>query len=101
MVSLFVMSKVLNTLGGTLFIIAFVNFLAFWIAAVAIGGDALSGTADAGRYYVSNHGKLTEVSSRVWHYSRIHTISIWITHPLGIFGGGGLMALSRKMGRVQ
>jgi hypothetical protein len=94
------MPKLLNIIGGTLFFIAFLNFTVFWIVAVSIGGDAISGRVEGGRYYLSNHGKLTEVSPRVWHYSRVHTISIWITHPLGIFGGGGLMALSRRMGKA-
>jgi hypothetical protein len=91
------MRGVLNIIGGTLFFIAIINFMAFWIIAVSIGGDATSGKVDGGRHYVSNHGKLTEVSSSVWHYSRAHTISVWITHPLGIVVGGGLMALSRRL----
>jgi hypothetical protein len=91
------MPRVLNIIGGALFLIAIINFMAFWIVAGSIGGDAVSGKAEGGRYYVSNHGKLTEVSSRVWHYSRVHANSVWITHPLGIVGGGGLMVLSRTM----
>jgi hypothetical protein len=91
------MPRVLNIIGGSLFFIAIINFMVFWITAVSIGGDAISGKAEGGRYYVSNHAKLTEVSPCVWHYSRVHTISVWITHPLGIVVGGGLMALSRRL----
>lgn len=91
------MQRVLNIIGGSLFFIAIINVMAFWITALSIGGDAISGKVEGGRYYVSSRGELTEVSSSVWHYSRAHTISVWITHPLGIFGGGGLMALSRRL----
>jgi hypothetical protein len=68
---------------------------------LSIGGDAISGKVDGGRYYVSSRGKLTEVSSSVWHYSRAHTISVWITHPLGIVGGGGLIALGRRLKKAE
>jgi hypothetical protein len=93
------MPRVLNIIGRTLLFIAIINSTAFWIIAVSIGGDAISGKAEGGRYYLSSHGKLTEVSSPVWHYSRVHTISVWITVPLAIFGGGGLMALTRWLQR--
>ena len=82
--------------GGVLFVIGIVNFLAFVIVAVSIGGDALSGKVESGRYYLSHHGDLTEVSPRVWHYSRVHTISVLITHPLAVFGGSWLMSLSPR-----
>ena len=71
-------------LGPTLFVLALVNFFAFVVVALALGGDALNGKAVDGVYYLSNHGKLTEVSRGVWNYSYWHTISIFITHPLGI-----------------
>jgi hypothetical protein len=54
--------------------------------AVYIGGDAVSGKIDGQTYYVSSHGKLTEVSEATWRYSYAHTASTWITHPLGALG---------------
>ena len=80
--------------------IAWVNFLVFWIVAVSIGGDAFSGKVVNGHYFVSNHGRLTEVSPTVWRYSRIHTVSVWITHPVGIFVGGGLMLLGQRSSKA-
>ena len=80
-----------NTLGMTLFFVAMVNFTVFWIASLILGGDAIGGKIDNGRYYLSNKGKYAEVSHGVWVYSKIHTISVWITHPLGILGGAGLV----------
>jgi hypothetical protein len=70
--------------GITLFAVAMLNFWSFLVVALLIGGDALSGKAENGRYYLSSHGRHTEVSRAVWHYSKIHTISVLVTHPLGI-----------------
>ena len=67
-----------------IFFAALLNFLSFWLVAVFLGGDALSGKSEAGRYFLSNHGVLTEVSKNVFNYSLVHTISIWFTHPAGI-----------------
>jgi hypothetical protein len=87
----------LNAAGLFLFFVAVVNFLAFGIAAVSLGGDALNGKAEGGHYYLAHRGNLTEVSESVWTYSRIHSISVIITHVLGILGGGGLMTLAQKL----
>jgi hypothetical protein len=59
------------------------NFVVFWIVAVLIGGDALSGEARNGRYFLSSHGHLTEVSHAVFVYSLCHVLSVFVTHPLG------------------
>lgn len=91
--------RALNAIGITLFFIAILNFMTFWIVALVIGGDAVSGKVLGGHYYVSSHGKLTEVSPRVWHYSRAHTISVWVTHPVGILGAGGMGLPSRRLQR--
>lgn len=66
------------------FVIALINFFAFTIGAICIGGDALSGHAEAGRYFLSDHGRLTETTQAVFMYSRLHAISVWITQPLGM-----------------
>lgn len=83
-------------IGGALFAIAAVNFTAFFILSLSWGGDAISGKVEDGSYYLSLKGKLTEVSERPWRMSRIHTISIWITHPLAIFVGAPLMAYADR-----
>jgi hypothetical protein len=85
----------LNRLGIILFFIAFFNFAVFWIVAVCIGGDAISGKVENGRYYVANHGRYTEVSREVWTYSKFHSSSVWITHPIGILGGAGLITYAQ------
>lgn len=75
-----------RALGGTLVALAFVNFLAFFLIALYLGGDAWNGKVDGGRYFLMSHGKYTEVSQAVWTYSWWHVISVCITHPLAFVG---------------
>jgi hypothetical protein len=51
-----------------------INLVAFAVVAALIGGDALNGHESAGRYYLSNHGTLTEVTYGVFVYSKVHAI---------------------------
>jgi hypothetical protein len=69
------------------FAIAVLNFITYALVSLHLGGFALDGYLVNGHYFLRNHGKTTEVSSRVWHYSLIHGVSIFITHPLGIIAG--------------
>ncbi len=64
--------------------IAIVNFAAFIIINICIGGDAINGHVTDGHYYLGSHGRYTEVSRAVWTYSYYHTVSMWITH-LSVF----------------
>lgn len=73
-------------LGAALFIGGLLNFLVFWHVAVYIGGDAVGGKIENGKFFVSSHGTFTEVSEATWHYSYAHAVSTWITHPLGAVG---------------
>ena len=65
-------------------VIGAMNFLLFVLVASAIGGDALNGYAEHGRYFLRNHGVVTEVSRPVFTYSRWHAISTFMTHPMAI-----------------
>ena len=51
---------------------------------VLIGGDALNGTVENGQYYLGGGGKHTEVNWFVFTYSKLHAISVLITHLLAI-----------------
>lgn len=62
--------------------VALINFIAFLIGVAELGGDAVSGKSEGGRYYVANHGKLTEVSRAAFTYSRIHCYAVFTTHAL-------------------
>jgi hypothetical protein len=66
------------------FVVCMLNFAAFLLVAMSIGGDAVNGRQSAGHYFVASHGKLTEVSRAVWMYSRAHSYSLFVTHPIGI-----------------
>ena len=67
--------------------IALLNFFSFLVACLLLGGDALNGHVEAGRYFLSNHGKLTEVTSEIFRYSQLHGASLFITHPLAMLMG--------------
>ena len=69
------------------FWLAIVNFIVFVAIAVPLGGDAISGMSRDGHYYLMEHGIYTEVSRPVFIYSAIHTLSLFVTHPLGIAAG--------------
>jgi hypothetical protein len=69
-------------------IVGLVNFAVFIVVAIMIGGDAVAGHEENGRYFLSSHGKLTEVSKPVFVYSTWHTLSTWITHPMALLAVG-------------
>ena len=58
------------------------NFVVFFLGALYLGGDAVNGRTVDGHYFLANKGHLTEVSHAVFMYSKCHTLSIFITHPL-------------------
>ena len=95
------MRKFLSIVGGVLFFVEIANFTVFWIVGVSIGGDAIGGKVERGHYYLASHGRLKEVPPWVWHYSRYHAMSVWITHPLGILGGGCLMSLNKRQSLLR
>jgi hypothetical protein len=68
-------------------IVALINFVSFIGIADYLGGDALNGHQAGGHYFLSNHGKLTEVSRAVFTYSQWHAGSLFITHPLALLVG--------------
>ncbi len=80
----------------TLFAIGGLNFASFFIIALFIGGDAVGNPPEDGRYYVSEHGRRTEVSRSVYDYSLFHAHSVWGTHPLIAFGAYILYCEDRK-----
>ena len=60
--------------------VAALNFTAFCVVGLSIGGDALNGRAAEGRYYLAHGGEETEVSRAIWVYSFIHAVSVFVTH---------------------
>lgn len=74
----------MRSLLQLLFLLGILNFFVFWFAALYLGGDALSGRVLNGHYFLSNHGHLHEVSARVFAYSKWHTLTVLVTHPVAI-----------------
>jgi hypothetical protein len=67
--------------------LAVVNFGLFFISVFALNGDAISGKSQDGQYFLGYRGAYTEVSRSVFIYSFIHTLSLFVTHPLAIAAG--------------
>jgi hypothetical protein len=65
-------------------IVAFVNFVLLSFGAVLLGGDAFSGHAESGHYFLGSAGKFVEVSRNVWMYSYVHVISNFVTFGLAV-----------------
>ena len=62
--------------------LSILNFLVFFTVTLYVGGDAVNGKAEAGRYYLASHGRYTEVSRALFHYNKVHAYSVWVTHAL-------------------
>jgi hypothetical protein len=69
-------------------VIGFLNFAVFVAIAYYLGGDAVNGKVEGGRYYLfgvrteSGRKVYTEVSEPVFTYSRWHVYSNFVTWPL-------------------
>jgi hypothetical protein len=69
-------------LAKCLIVLCFANFATFVALSIYLGGDALNGHAQAGRYFLANHGVLTEVSRTVFMYSKWHSYSLVVSLPV-------------------
>src|SRR5262245_59895667 len=77
-------------LGPTLSLLGllcWLNWLAFWLIGVSIGGSAQLGGIKAGHYFVADHSNVTEVTAWVYWYSWVHGATQAITLPLGVMAG--------------
>ena len=89
-------TRVVRYFAYTLFVIGMLNYASFVIIAFFIGGDAVRNPPEDGRYYVSEHGRRTQVSRSVYEYSLFHAHSVWGTHPLIVFGAYMLYGEKQK-----
>jgi hypothetical protein len=67
--------------------IALMNFLALITASIWLGGNALQGKVEDGRYWIGEDNKLREVSAGTYWFSLLHVGSVFLTHPMGMFAG--------------
>lgn len=76
-----------NVVLIALILFGFVNFFSFIVVSIYLGGDAMNGRTEAGRYFLSEHGRLHEVPKTVFTYSLWHARSLFLSHPLVILAG--------------
>ena len=82
-------------------VLAILNFVVFLGVAAHLGGDAVNGKIEAGRYYLwgwnahTGTKSYTEVTPAVFEYSRMHVYSIFITWPIMFVGSLALRARGR------
>ena len=72
--------------GLIFFIIGVLNIAAHVTVSMLLGGDAVAGKVEGGRYFVGSHGDYAEVSESIFAYSKFHTYSMVVTHVLGVMG---------------
>jgi hypothetical protein len=87
--------RLLPTLSLIAIIIGLGNFAWFFAESSQLGGDALNGYSREGHYFVSSHGTYNEVDRAAWEWSRMHAISVFITHPAALLG---MYYLGRRRG---
>jgi hypothetical protein len=83
-------------------VICLPNFFCFVALANHLGGDAVNGKIDGGRYYLwGNHWNdaktYREVSRGVFEYSKWHAYSLFMTWPVMIVGGILLERMGRRL----
>jgi hypothetical protein len=73
--------RMVTLLGATSLMLAGgANGVAFFTVSLVLGGDA--DKVEDGRYYVSSHGRFTEVSRKAWIFSDYHRKTTWGTSLL-------------------
>jgi hypothetical protein len=81
------MGKLIGKIAGWMVGISIANGMAFLIGTAILGGDSAPRKPGETGYYVSNHGRRTEVSALAWHYSFYHKVTVLITIPPVMLGG--------------
>ena len=80
--------RLLSKLAAVVTVIGLLDFVSFLIGVSYLGGDAVNGKIDGGRYYLYGpyHGMkgYHAVSQAVFDYSRWHAYSLMIIWPLMI-----------------
>jgi hypothetical protein len=81
-------TRLLSKLAAVVTVVGLLDFVSFLIGASYLGGDAVNGKIDGGRYYLYGpyHGMKAyhEVSQAVFDYSRWHVYSLMIICPMMI-----------------
>ena len=82
-------------------VVGLLNFVLFVAGTLYLGGDAVNGKTEQGKYYLWGyyHGVkgYHEVSQSVFHYSKWHTYSMWITWTLMLFASFAYRAIDKRL----
>lgn len=89
------MKTILNICRGII-VVGLINLTVFILIAVVLGGDAVSGGASEGHYFLSAHGHRTEVSHITWIYSRVHFYTAMVSGPAVIAAGVAAGIIKKK-----
>lgn len=91
--------NMLKYIGLSVFLAGILNFAAFGIHTTCKGGSAYDGRVMGGHYFVSEHGRETEVSKTVYDRLLMHEKSAMISFPIALVAGiiwGALQSDSSK-----
>jgi hypothetical protein len=77
----------LTRLERVIFIGGLLNFVALFVISLWVGGDAVQGKVEDGRYFVAEEGRYHEVSALFFRLNQLHVASVFLTVPLS-----GIMA---------
>lgn len=90
----------LSRLCATAAVVGILNFLLFIAGTFFIGGDAINGKTENGRFYVwgyhNGSKQFTEVSRSTFEYSRWHCYTVFATWPLAMLAGLVLSRIPRE-----
>ncbi len=95
------MREIRCSLAAIAVIVGFANFLWFAVESSALGGDALNGYANDGRYYVGTQGHYREVKQAQWEWSRLHAVSMFVTTAIAVAGIGYITARCFSQGLMR
>lgn len=91
------MRRRLKIVGNSLLIAALIVAISFVIVTMRLGGDAVNGRIDGGRFYLGKQGGgYREVSERTWRNDRVFIICVNVAFPVAMLGGIVLVRLGRR-----
>ena len=83
----------MKRLGYALVALYVLNAIVFVAITRELGGSALNGKVEGGKFFVGDHGRYAEVSASTYEFSRWHTYAFLATNPALLIA---LFALERR-----
>ena len=77
-------NMLLNRICNVVAVICIANWFAWALISFFVGGTALNGKVDGGKYFFLNHSRYIEVSSNVFEYSRAHGYAAFTGLGVGV-----------------